>query len=67
MSVKYRSFVKVIKPCNYTQHSAHQHFGFCIITSDAAHIITAGCFAMHIGHGAKLQCLLHTSIVDKAQ
>ena len=55
------------------QKLTHQHFRFCVLAFNAAHIVTAGCYAVYIGHAAKLQRataadpLLPTNKVDKAQ
>ena len=36
------------------QKPTHQHFRLCILALDAAHIVTAGCYAVYISHGVKL-------------
>ena len=39
------------------QKPSHQHFGLGIFPLNAAHVITTRCFAMHIGHWAKINTL----------
>ena len=39
------------------QKFSYQHFRLCILRLYAAHVIAAGLWVVHIGHGAKLGLL----------